>query len=157
MANVVEPVVVLWRWKGPQQPNIFRKRRQESWNRSLLLEITLLRNLKGKISLPTIYYWNQENISYRIYSIGHIEHEIKNTIYWLMRINWQCRLFRLKLYDKRDNLKQCMCSTIPVALHMENIYFSWYNIPDMVVPIMISLTSWQECSCQRESYWTKGC
>ena len=53
--------------------------KQKDTSRQELSEITLLRILKWKISIPTIYFWNQKNIS-RIYSTEHIEHEIQNTI-----------------------------------------------------------------------------
>jgi hypothetical protein len=44
-------------------------------------------------------------------------------------------------------------ATFQQHLHMEYISLSWYDIPDLVVPIRISLI---EGCCQKGSYWTKG-
>ena len=49
--------------------------------------------------------------------------------------------FRTKLYDKRDDFYFLikLCSTFQQHLHMEYISPSWSDIPELVVPIMISL------------------
>ena len=44
-------------------------------------------------------------------------------------------------------------ATFQQHLHMEYISLRWYDIPDLVIPIKISLI---EGCCQQGMYWTKG-
>ena len=52
------------------------------------------------------------------------------------------------------HLQNVYVATFQQHLHMEYIYLSWYDIPELVVPVKISLI---EGCCYQESYLTKGC
>jgi len=68
---------------------------------------------------------------------------------------------RKKLYNKRDDFNfplwtfHSYVATFQQHLHMWYMYISlsWYDIPELVVPIRISLI---EGCCYHGSYWTKG-
>jgi hypothetical protein len=49
--------------------------------------------------------------------------------------------------------RYCKVSTVQQHLHRGYISLSWYDIPELVVHVMISLT---RCCFYHGSYWTKG-
>jgi hypothetical protein len=61
--------------------------------------------------------------------------------------------WRQKIWFQFSHWELSYVETFQQHLHMEYIYLSWYDIPELVVPIRMSL---MEGSCLQGSYWNKG-
>ena len=91
----------------------------------------------------------------RYYSNKLIELEIKDTTdrsasYLDLHLKFDTEgWLRMKLRQKR----WLQFSHCELSIHMGYISLSWYDIPELAVPIRFSLI---EGCCHQVSYWTKG-
>ena len=101
----------------------------------------------------------------RIYSTEHEIKDITDTARTASYIDMHTEIgsngrLRTKFYDKGDDFHFPMmnfpfiCSNIPAApAHGVYVSLSWSDIPELVVPVRISLI---EGCCLQGIYWTKG-